>query len=233
MSRAPGQTAGRTPGRTRVGALISGRGSNLQALLDAAAAPDCPYEIALVVSNKPEVQGLARAEAAGVPTAVVPHRDYAGREPFERAITAALEETGVELVAQAGFMRVVTGWFVARWHDRLVNIHPSLLPSFPGLHTHARALEAGVKLHGCTVHLVRETVDQGPILGQAAVPVLPDDDPDVLAARVLQAEHRLYPLCLKLLAAGRIRVEGETARVESPAAPLPLLLNPTEGAAAP
>lgn len=213
--------------RVRVGALISGRGSNLQALLDAVRAPDCAFEIVLAISNKPNVQGLERAAAAGVPTAVLPHRDFAGREAFEQAMTAELEAAGAELVAQAGFMRVVTGAFVARWRDRLVNIHPSLLPAFPGLDTHARALAAGVKLHGCTVHLVRETVDQGPILGQAAVPVLPDDDPSTLAARVLLAEHRLYPLCLGLLATGRVRVEGETARVESPGMPLPLLINPT------
>ncbi len=212
--------------RVRLGVLVSGRGSNLQALLDAAAAPDCPFTVALVLSNKPGVQGLSRAEAAGVATRVVPHRAFDGREPFERAMTEALETAGVELVAQAGFMRVVTGWFVERWRDRLVNIHPSLLPSFPGLDTHARALAAGVKLHGCTVHLVRETVDQGPILGQAAVPVLPDDTPERLAARVLEAEHRLYPTCLSLYAAGRIRLTGETARVDSPVTPAPLLINP-------
>ncbi len=212
--------------RVRVGALLSGRGSNLQALLDAAQAPDCPYQIVLAISNKPGVQGLERAAAAGVPTAVLPHRDFTGREAFEQAMTAKLEAAGAELVAQAGFMRVVTGRFVTRWRDRLVNIHPSLLPAFPGLDTHARALEAGVKLHGCTVHLVRETVDRGPILGQAAVPVLPDDDTETLAARVLEAEHRLYPLCLSLLAAGHVRVEGEAAHVESPGKPLPLLINP-------
>jgi phosphoribosylglycinamide formyltransferase-1 len=214
--------------RTRVGVLISGRGSNLQALLDAARAPACPFEIVLVLSNKPGVQGLERAEAAGVPTAVVPHRDHPDRESFERAVTERLEAAGCELVAQAGFMRVVTAWFVQRWRDRLLNIHPSLLPAFPGLDTHARALAAGVKLHGCTVHLVRETVDQGPILGQAAVPVMPDDDAETLAARVLEAEHRLYPACLALYAAGRVRVEGETARVDGPAVPEPLLIVPAD-----
>lgn len=195
--------------RTRVGVMISGRGSNLQALLDAAARPGYPAEIALVLSNKPGVQGLARAEAAGVATAVVPHRDYADRESFEQAVTARLEAAGCALVAQAGFMRVVTPWFVERWRDRLINIHPSLLPAFPGLRTHERALEAGVRLHGCTVHFVRDEVDQGPIVGQAAVPVLPGDTPDALAERVLAAEHRLYPRCLALVAAGRTRIEGE------------------------
>ncbi len=197
------------PTRTRVGVMISGRGSNLQALLDAAAGPAYPAEIALVLSNRAGVQGLARAEAAGVPTAVVPHRDYDSREAFERAVTARLEAAGCTLVAQAGFMRVVTPWFVARWRDRLINIHPSLLPAFPGLDTHARALEAGVRLHGCTVHYVRDAVDQGPIVGQAAVPVLPGDDPETLAARVLAAEHLLYPRCLALVASGRAPVEGE------------------------
>ena len=213
--------------RKRVGVLISGRGSNLQALLDAAGEPDCPFEIVLVLSNKPDVQGLARAATAGVATAVVPHRDFADRESFERAVTETLETAQVDLVCQAGFMRVVTGWFVARWHNRLLNIHPSLLPAFPGLDTHSRALAAGVKLHGCSVHLVRETVDEGPILGQAAVPVLPDDDAESLAARVLQAEHRLYPTCLKLYAAGSIRLQGETARADSAAEPLQLMINPT------
>ena len=212
--------------RKRVGVLISGRGSNLQALLDAAQAPDCPFEIVLVLSNKAEVQGLERATAAGVATAVVDHRAYPDRETFEMTMTEALEAAGAELVCQAGFMRVVTSWFVTRWHDRLLNIHPSLLPAFPGLDTHERALAAGVKLHGCSVHLVRETVDQGPILGQAAVPVLPDDDAETLAARVLEAEHRLYPACLGLYAAGRVDVRGETARLKTAPAPGGLLINP-------
>ena len=217
--------------RRRVGVLISGRGSNLQALLDAARKPDCPFEIVLVLSNKANVQGLERASAAGVATAVVDHRAFPDREAFEKAMTAALEAARVELVCQAGFMRVVTSWFVTRWHDRLLNIHPSLLPAFPGLDTHGRALAAGVKLHGCSVHLVRETVDQGPILGQAAVPVLPDDDAERLAARVLEAEHRLYPTCLALYATGRIDVRGETACLDSSGAPKGLLINPPPPAA--
>lgn len=215
--------------RTRVGVMISGRGSNLQALLDAAAAPGYPAEIALVLSNKPEVQGLARAEAAGVPTAVVPHRDYPDRESFERAVTGRLEAAGCALVAQAGFMRVVTPWFVGRWRDRLINIHPSLLPAFPGLDTHARALAAGVRLHGCTVHFVRDEVDQGPIVGQAAVPVLPGDSPDALAERVLAAEHRLYPRCLALVAAGRTRIEDERVVHDAGADPDAQLIVPGEG----
>ena len=191
----------------RTAVLISGRGSNLQALIEAAAAPDYPAEIVLVLSNRPEAKGLARAEAAGLPTRVIPHGDYPTRAAFEAALTGALSEAGADLVCLAGFMRVLTEDFVARWQGRLVNVHPSLLPAFPGLDTHARALAAGVKLHGCTVHLVSAEVDQGPIIGQAAVPVLPGDDEAALAARVLEAEHRLYPLCLGLLAEGRVRVE--------------------------
>jgi phosphoribosylglycinamide formyltransferase-1 len=208
--------------------MISGRGSNLQALLDAAAQPDYPAEIALVLSNVAGVQGLARAEAAGVATAVVPHRDFAERRGFEEVVTRRLEEAGCTLVAQAGFMRVVTPWFVAHWRDHLINIHPSLLPAFPGLHTHARALEAGVRLHGCTVHFVRDEVDQGPIIGQAAVPVLPGDTPDDLSARVLAAEHRLYPRCLALVAAGRARVEGERVLHDGGADAGAQLIVPTE-----
>ncbi|SMF83284.1 formyltetrahydrofolate-dependent phosphoribosylglycinamide formyltransferase [Tistlia consotensis] len=216
--------------RTRVGVMISGRGSNLQALLDAAARPDYPAEIALVLSNVAGVQGLARAKAAGVPTAVVPHRDFADRESFEREVTARLEAAGCTLVAQAGFMRVVTPWFVAHWRDRLINIHPSLLPAFPGLHTHERALQAGVRLHGCTVHFVRDEVDQGPIIGQAAVPVLPGDHPDDLSARVLTAEHLLYPRCLTLVAAGRTRIEAERVIHDAGAAPDARLIVPGESA---
>ncbi len=202
------------PKRRRTAVLISGRGSNLQALIDAAAAPDYPAEIVLVLSNLPDAKGLERAEAAGIPTRVIPHRDYETRAAFEVALTEALSQTGADLVCLAGFMRVLTEAFVGRWQGRLINIHPSLLPAFPGLDTHARALAAGVKLHGCSVHLVSAEVDKGPIIGQAAVPVLPEDDEAALAARVLEAEHRLYPLCLRLLAADRVRIEGSQATVQ-------------------
>lgn len=205
-------------GRLKVGVVISGRGSNLQALLDACAQPDFPAEIVLVISNNPDVEGLRRAERAGVATETIDHRDYGDRQSFERALTAALERTGVALVCQAGFMRIVTSEYLAHWHNRLINIHPSLLPAFPGLDTHRRALESGVKLHGCSVHYVREEVDAGPIIGQAAVPVLDGDDEDSLAARVLAAEHRLYPLCLKLVAEGRVQVEGDIAKIDGPVA---------------
>jgi len=196
--------------------LISGRGSNLQALLAAAAAPDYPAEIAVVISNRADAGGLAFAETAGVANRVIDHRAYSGREAFEAEVTDALAAHDVELVAQAGFMRIVTASFIARWWNRMINIHPSLLPSFPGLETHARALAAGVKLHGCSVHFVREVVDQGPIIGQAAVPVLAGDDPDSLAARVLRAEHRLYPHCLRLVAENRVTIEDERCIVAGP-----------------
>lgn len=215
--------------RLRVGVLISGRGSNLQALIEAARDPAYPAEIVTVVSNVPGVAGLDRAAAADLPAEVVDHRDFAGRAPFEAAVTAVLERAGVELVCMAGFMRIVTEGFIARWHDRLINIHPSLLPAFPGLDTHARALAAGVKLAGCTVHYVRAEVDHGPIVGQAAVPVLPGDTAEALAARVLEAEHRLFPHCLRLVAEGRVRVTGEVAEIDGAGRPGPALINPPPG----
>ncbi|MDX2233760.1 MAG: phosphoribosylglycinamide formyltransferase [Hyphomonadaceae bacterium] len=185
----------------RVGVLISGGGSNLQALLDAQG-PYCPYAIAVVIANRPDAGGLERARAAGVEALVVDHRHFGGdRSAFERAIDAALRARAIDLVALAGFMRILTPAFVRDWAGRLLNIHPSLLPAFPGLQTHARALDAGVKLHGCSVHWVSEGVDEGPIIGQAAVPVLPDDTTETLGARVLTAEHVLYPACLALVCA--------------------------------
>jgi formyltetrahydrofolate-dependent phosphoribosylglycinamide formyltransferase len=218
--------------RRRVAVLISGRGSNLAALLAAAAAPGYPAEIALVLSNRAEAAGLDHARAAGVPAAVIASRSFgADRDAFERAMQAELETHGIEIVALAGFMRVLTAGFVARWQDRLVNIHPSLLPAFKGLDTHARALAAGVKLHGCTVHLVRAGVDEGPILAQAGVPVLAEDTEASLAARVLAEEHRLYPAALGWLAAGLVRVGGEVALVAAPA-PNGSLVNPLPAAPA-
>ena len=197
----------------RVGVLVSGRGSNLQALIDACAASDFPAEIALVLSNRPDAFALERAAGAGLPTAVVDHRDFPGNKgAFEEAMDAALRGAGVELVCLAGFMRLLSPWFVERWYDRMINIHPSLLPSFKGLDTHQRALDAGVRFHGCTVHYVRLEMDEGPIVAQAAVPVLPDDDAQRLAARVLEAEHRIYPLALRLIAEGRAFVRD--GRVE-------------------
>jgi phosphoribosylglycinamide formyltransferase-1 len=197
--------------RTPVAVLISGRGSNLQALIDADADPAYPAKIVLVIANEPGAAGLARAAGAGIATATIDHRDFATRDEFDSALTAALAKAGVEIVCLAGFMRILGPAFTGRWADRLLNIHPSLLPAFPGLHTHARALAAGVKLHGCTVHLVRAELDDGPIIGQAAVPVLPDDDEATLAARVLAVEHRLYPRCLRLVAEGKVTVAGYRA----------------------
>ena len=216
--------------RKRVGVLISGRGSNLQALLDACADPAFPAEIVLVISNKAEAPGLERAARAGVPAQVVARRDHPDRAACDAAMTAALEAAGVELICLAGFLRLLGEAFVEHWRDRMINIHPSLLPLFPGLDTHARALEAGVKLHGCTVHLVRFEMDRGPILGQAAVPVLPGDDAETLAARVLEAEHRLYPHCLRLVAEGRVEVRGEAwgETAETPGIdPTARLINPS------
>lgn len=181
----------------------------MQALVDAAQADDYPAEIVLIASNRPDAPGLDWANARGLPTLAIDHKRYATREAFEDALQKALEAAGTELVALAGFMRLMTPAFVERWRDRMINIHPSLLPSFKGLHTHERVLAAGVRITGCTVHFVRPEMDEGPIIGQAAVPVLSGDDPDTLAARVLAAEHRLYPAGLKLVASGRIRRDGE------------------------
>ena len=207
MTAAPG-----APGRRRTAILISGRGSNMAAMLAAAAAPAYPAEIALVLSNRADAAGLARAVDAGIPTAVVESRAFGrDRAGFEQAMEAEFARYGITLLALAGFMRVLTEGFCARWQDRMVNIHPSLLPAFPGLDTHRRALAAGVRLHGCTVHLVRPGVDEGPILAQAAVPVLPDDTEATLAARVLAQEHRIYPAALAWLAAGQVRLRAGVA----------------------
>jgi phosphoribosylglycinamide formyltransferase-1 len=192
--------------RRRVGILISGGGSNMAALIDATRDPAYPAEVVVVISNRPAAGGLERAAAAGVPTVVIDHRGHPDRRSFEEAMQAVLEAHGVELVVLAGFMRLLTPWFIERWPDRMLNIHPALLPSYRGLHTHARALADGVKLAGCTVHFVRPEMDVGPIVVQAAVPVLDDDTADDLAARVLVQEHRIYPLALARVASGRARV---------------------------
>jgi phosphoribosylglycinamide formyltransferase-1 len=192
--------------RKRVGILISGGGSNMAALIKAAEAPDYPAEIVLVVSNKSSAGGLVKAQAAGIKTAVVDHKAHASREDFDRAVHAELVAADVEIVCMAGFMRIVSGWFADQWRDRMLNIHPALLPSYTGLHTHERALKDGVKIHGVTVHFVRVELDVGPIVVQAAVPVLDDDTPDTLAARVLTQEHRIYPQALEWVASGRARI---------------------------
>lgn len=197
--------------RKRVGVLISGGGSNLQALIDAAADPAYPAEIVLVISNRAEAFGLQRAARAGIATKVIDHKRFADRATFDRETDAALREAGCEIVCLAGFMRILTPAFVEGWQGRMLNIHPSLLPSFKGLHVQRQALEAGVKIAGCTVHLVTPDLDDGPILEQAAVPVLDDDDESSLSARILEQEHRIYPRALAALAAGRIRLDGRRA----------------------
>ena len=196
--------------RQRVAALISGRGSNLGALIDAAAASDYPAEIVLVISNVPDAAGLNRARQSGIPAATIDHRRYETKAAFEDAVDASLRQAGIDLICLAGFMRLLSAKFVEAWRDRILNIHPSLLPLFPGLNTHARALAAGAKEHGASVHFVRAATDQGPIVAQAKVPVLADDTPEALAARVLEVEHRLYPQALRLVASGKARVVGDS-----------------------
>ena len=203
--------------KKRVAILISGRGSNMAALIAAARKSDYPAEIALVLSNRPDAAGLAHAAAENVATAVVDHVEFGkDREGFEREVQALLEAHGIEIICLAGFMRLFTPWLVSRWSGRMINIHPALLPSFKGLDTHARALEAGVKIHGATVHFVVPEVDSGPIIAQAAVPVRGDDTPGSLGARVLAAEHRLYPLALALVAGGRAGTVEATAQLIVP-----------------
>jgi phosphoribosylglycinamide formyltransferase 1 len=197
--------------RARVGVLISGRGSNLQALIDACAKPDYPATTACVISNVPNVDGLARARRAGVPAHTIDHASYPSRELFDAAMDKLLREADVQFVCLAGFMRILSNHFVESWKGQLVNIHPSLLPAFKGLNVHRRILEAGVRISGCTVHFVVPELDSGPIIAQAAVPVLPDDTEHALAARTLAAEHKLYPLALDLLASGRVRLESGRA----------------------
>ncbi|HEX3429260.1 MAG TPA: phosphoribosylglycinamide formyltransferase [Rhizomicrobium sp.] len=197
--------------RIRVGILISGRGSNLQALIDACSVAEYPAEIAVVVSNVADVAGLERAERAGIPAHAVAHGTYASRESFEEAVDALLGAAEVRLVCLAGFMRVLSDAFVEKWRGRLVNIHPSLLPAFKGLNVHRRVLQSGARISGCSVHFVVPELDSGPIIAQAAVPVLPGDTEDALAARTLASEHKLYPLALRLLAEGRVVLDGERA----------------------
>lgn len=201
--------------RKRVAVLISGRGSNMAALIAAAQAPDYPAEIVLVVSNRPDAAGLDRARAQGVETAIVDHLPYGkDREAFEAALQKLLEGHRIDILCLAGFMRLLTPGFVARWQDRMLNIHPALLPAFKGTDTHVRALAAGAKTHGATVHFVVPEMDSGPILLQAEVPVLESDTSDSLAARVIAVEHKIYPLALKLLAQGRVEIVNGICHVD-------------------
>ncbi len=214
--------------RMRVAAFISGRGSNMVALIDACATPDFPAEMALVLSNVVDAPGLDLAAERGIATETLPHRPFAGdREAHERAIDAVLVRHKIDLICLAGYMRLLTPWFVERWRDRMINIHPSLLPAFKGLDTHARVLEVGARWHGCTVHFVRAAMDEGPIVAQAIVPVAADDTAQTLGARVLAQEHRLYPHALSLVASGTARVEGERVAVRDHPLPVPAI-NPPE-----
>ncbi len=214
--------------RKRLAVLISGRGSNMAALIDAASDPAYPAEIVAVVSDQPGALGLERAQASGIAAFEVDRKAYADRAAFEAVLQEVLSEAGVELIALAGFMRLLSADFVERWRDRIMNIHPSLLPAFKGLDTHARALTAGVRVAGCTVHVVRADMDAGPIIAQAAVPVLANDTEEALAARVLAAEHRLYPFALARYASGVCYVEGERVvfRDGADAIPSDFLMSP-------
>jgi phosphoribosylglycinamide formyltransferase-1 len=205
----------------KVAVLISGRGSNLQALIDhfGPVVTTSPVRIVTVISNRPAVQGIERAKKAGIPTQVIDHKGFPDRIAFDASLDRAIRDAGAELVVLAGFMRLLTEGFVAAWRNRLINIHPALLPSFRGTDTHRRALKRGVKMHGATVHFVRHETDTGPIIAQAAVPVLANDTPDTLGLRVLQAEHKLYPLALRLIAEGRVTLDDERAVVDGRADP--------------
>ncbi|MDM9648485.1 phosphoribosylglycinamide formyltransferase [Rhizobium sp. S163] len=200
-----------TSPRKRVVVFISGGGSNMMALVAAAKAPDFPAEIVGVISDKPDAGGLAKASAEGIATFAFPRKDYASKEAHEEAIFAALDALSPDFLCLAGYMRLLSGTFIQRYEGKMINIHPSLLPLFPGLHTHQRAIDAGMRIAGCTVHFVTEGMDEGPVIGQAAVPVLSDDTADTLAARVLTVEHKIYPQALRLFAEGKVRMDGGKA----------------------
>lgn len=199
--------------RLKTGVLISGSGTNLQALIDACAASDFPAEIVLVISNRADAGGLERARREGIATRIIPHKEYSSREAFDAAVDTALRTAGVEFVCLAGFMRLLTPGFVNQWRDRLINIHPSLLPDFKGIDAVEQALAAGVNTTGCTVHFVRPEMDTGPILLQTEVPIKAGDTSESLHDRIRQAEHRAYPQALRLIAAGKVAVSGETATI--------------------
>jgi len=213
----------------KVAILISGRGSNMRALIEACRQPDMPAEVVCVLSDRADAAGLRYAADAGIATAVVARQDHADRDAFGAALHEELTAAGAEFVCLAGFMRLLGADFVNRWHDRLINIHPSLLPAFKGLHVHERVLAAGVRITGCTVHFLRVEMDVGPIIVQAAVPVAADDTADSLADRVLRQEHRIYPLALRLIATGRVRVAGERVLIAGQEPTDASLLNPEPG----
>jgi phosphoribosylglycinamide formyltransferase-1 len=211
----------------RLGVLASGGGSNLQAIIDRCQQGLLPAEIALVLSNKPQSGALARARKAGIPVVVVDHQEFPDREAFDRAMVAALHKAEVDLIILAGFMRILTPIFLGAFPQRIMNIHPALLPAFPGVNSQRQALEYGVKVAGCTVHFVDPGVDSGPIIIQAAVPVLDDDDETTLSQRILEQEHRIYPRAIQLYAEGRLRIEGRHVRITPSTLPdNQALLNP-------
>lgn len=213
--------------RLKLGVLISGRGSNLQALIDACAEPDFPAQVVVVLSNQADAQGLQRARDAGIATELINHRAFNAKTGFEAAMDSALRHHQVELVCLAGFMRLLTPFFVERWQNRLINIHPSLLPAYKGLETHARVLADGARITGCSVHFVRPAMDEGPIIVQAAVPVLGGDDVTKLSQRVLAAEHVCYPLAVRMIAEGRVRVDEDRVVLLGALPPaMPALINP-------
>lgn len=214
--------------KMKIAVLISGQGSNLQALINhfGPTINNSPIEIALVLSNRPGVFGLTRAQQAGIPTKIVDHKQFFDRARFDAALDHELRAADIELVVLAGFLRLLTDEFIKSWHNKIVNIHPSLLPAFKGLHAHAKAIEAGVRFHGCTVHFVRAEVDSGPIIAQAVVPVRAEDDATLLSQRVLAAEHRLFPAALRLIAEGKVHVVGETVTLYDTAFAGGCLFNP-------
>jgi len=209
----------------KIAILVSGRGSNMQAILDACADPSFPAEVAVVISNIAGAPALDRAVEAGVAAVTIAHKDFSDRVSFDQRVTEEIKAAGCELVVLAGFMRLLSEEFCETWRDRLINIHPSLLPSFKGLDVHARMIAAGVRFGGCTVHYVRHEMDTGPIIVQAAVPVHPGDDADALAQRILEQEHVIYPLAVKWIAEGRVRISGETVKVSGAHAPENALIN--------
>ncbi len=215
--------------KRRVGILISGRGSNMQSLVAAMRRPGFPAEPVIVVSNRPEAAGLEWARGQGIAVHAIDHKQYANRMAFEARLHQALLDAQVDLICNAGFMRMLTGGFVDRWMDRQLNIHPSLLPAFPGLDTHQRVLDQGALITGATVHFIRTEMDAGPIVAQTAVPVMPNDSADTLAARVLEAEHRLYPHALELVATGQVSVRDERVVMAAPVGRVPTLMWPPLG----
>jgi phosphoribosylglycinamide formyltransferase-1 len=216
--------------RKRVAVLISGRGSNMAALIEAAEHPAYPAEIVLVISNRPDAPGLAKASAADIPTLVLESAAYKkGREAFDEVLDQALKEHKIDLVCLAGFMRLLSPWFVERWHGRILNIHPALLPAFQGLHTHERALAAGIKIHGATVHFVVAEMDAGPIIAQVAVAVAENDTADTLAERVLACEHQIYPMALQLVAEGRVKLIENRCTIDGAGHVSTCLVSPSAG----